>query len=342
MKKKNIYILLFIVIILIIIFITQTYSKILGINTIKGGDFLIKTNTSFAELSKNLTPFVKDISAFQWTAELKKFSKPKAGRYILKENMSNNELVNLLRSGNQTPIKLSFNNQNTLSDFSSRIANQLEIDSLTIREVFTDKIFLEKNNFTEKTILQICLPNTYEFYWNISAKEFRNRMLKEYKKFWNENRLSKAKKLNLTKNEVIVLASIVQKETTKNIERPIVAGLYLNRLRKGWPLQADPTIIYCIKSIKGENYVVKRVLRKDLEINSPYNTYKYRGLPPSQISMPDISSIDAVLNSKKHNYFYMCADISKIGYHKFAKTLAQHNRNAAEYQNWLNRKGINR
>ena len=167
-------------------------------------------------------------------------------------------------------------------------------------------------------------------------------MLGEFNQFWNKSRLLKAKKINLTKNEVITLASIVQKETVKKSERPIVAGLYLNRLKKEWPLQADPTIIYSIKQKKGQNYVVKRVLLVDLEIDSPYNTYQRKGLPPSLISMPDITSIDAVLNAEKHNYYYMCANIEKLGFHSFAKTLSQHNRNANKYHRWLNKQGINR
>lgn len=167
-------------------------------------------------------------------------------------------------------------------------------------------------------------------------------MFSEYQKFWNTNRLQKAKALNLTKEEISILASIVQKETAKKIERPIVAGLYLNRLKKGWPLQADPTIIYCIKEIKGQDYVVKRVLTKDLQINSPYNTYKNKGLPPTLIAMPDISAIDGVLNAKKHDYYYMCVNVKKLGYHIFAKTLSQHNRNAAKYHQWMNQQRIHR
>lgn len=167
-------------------------------------------------------------------------------------------------------------------------------------------------------------------------------MLISFNRFWNKKRLQKANALNLSKNEVITLASIVQKETAKKVERPIVAGLYLNRLREGWALQADPTVIYCVKEVKGQDYVVKRVLNADLQINSPYNTYKNKGLPPALISMPDISAIDGVLNAEKHNYFYMCASVDKIGYHTFAKSLAQHNRNATKYHQWLNKQRINR
>lgn len=342
MRKKPILIVLSIIILVLTVISFNFYLKVFGVSTIKKGDLYITSTDSFLDLSKKLEPFVKDISNFNWVANQKKFTKPKSGRYVIKKNMSNNELVNLLRSGRQTAVKVSFNNQDTLEKFAGRIAEQLEIDSLSILQAFEEKSFLEKNNFTKNSVLQICIPNTYQFYWDVSASQFRDRMLTEYQKFWNDTRLAKAKDLNLSKNEVITLASIVQKETAKKVERPIVAGLYLNRLKKGWPLQADPTIIYAIKEVKGQDYVVKRVLNADLEINSPYNTYKYKGLPPSQVSMPDISSIDAVLNAEKHDYYYMCVNVDKLGYHAFAKTLAQHNRNAAKYHKWLNKQGINR
>jgi UPF0755 protein len=186
------------------------------------------------------------------------------------------------------------------------------------------------------------MPNTYEVYWTTSPKNFRNKLLNNYNRFWNTNRIEKAKQLKLSKTEVSTLASIVQKETAKKEERPRVAGLYLNRLKKGWPLQADPTIIYILKEKNGHDFVVKRVLTKDLSIQSPYNTYLNSGLPPSLIAMPDISSIDAVLNAEKHNYYFMCANVENIGYHKFAKTLSQHNRNANQYRRWLNKLGVNR
>jgi UPF0755 protein len=256
--------------------------------------------------------------------------------------MSNNDIVNLLRSGNQTPIKVSFNNQDTLEKLAGRIAQQLEIDSISLLNSFLNKEFLSKNNLTEKSVLQIFIPNSYQFYWTTSAENFRNKIFKEYNRFWNKSRTKKAKALNLSKSEVITLASIVQKETAKKEERPIVAGLYLNRLKKGWPLQADPTIIYCIKQNKGQDYVVKRVLTADLKIKSPYNTYKNKGLPPTLIAMPDISAIDGVLNAQKHNYFYMCANVDKLGYHAFAKSLSQHNRNAVKYHRWMNKQRVHR
>jgi len=186
------------------------------------------------------------------------------------------------------------------------------------------------------------VPNSYEFFWNTSAEQFRDRMLKEYHRFWNNKREEAAKKLNLNRTKVIALASIVQKETAKVSERPTVAGLYLNRIKTRMPLQADPTIIYALKEKYGQDFMVKRVLNKDLKIDSPYNTYQNRGIPPSLIAMPDISSIDAVLFPQKHNYLYMCVDVDNLGYHAFAATIKQHNRNASKYHRWMNKQGINR
>ncbi|WP_405605650.1 endolytic transglycosylase MltG [Polaribacter sp. Asnod1-A03] len=318
------------------------YQKIFGKSITKDRTLFIYSSDSLIDVKDKIAEFSTSSNTFLFVAAKKNFSIPKPGRYILKKDMSNNDVVNLLRSGNQTPLKISFNNQDTLEKLAGRIAEQIETDSLSLLNSFRNKDFLSKNNLTEKSVLQIFIPNSYEFYWTTSANNFRNKIFKEYNRFWNDSRLSKAKALNLTKSEVMTLASIVQKETAKTVERPIVAGLYLNRLQKGWPLQADPTIIYSIKEKMGQDYVVKRVLTVDLEIDSPYNTYKNRGLPPTLISMPDISAIDGVLNAQKHNYYYMCANVERLGYHAFAKTLSQHNRNAAKYHQWMNKQRINR
>ncbi|MEL6917645.1 MAG: endolytic transglycosylase MltG, partial [Bacteroidota bacterium] len=203
--------------------------------------------------------------------------------------------------------------------------------------------FLSANDFDEATKLAMYLPNSYELFWNTSAEKFRDRMLTEYNRFWTDDRLKKAKSLGLSRKEVITLASVVHKETAKVDERPRVAGVYLNRLKKGILLQADPTVIYALKLHSGDfDKVIKRVLYKDLELDSPYNTYKYSGLPPGPIAMPDISAIDAVLNAENHDYYYFVANVENFGYHKFAKTLAQHNRNKAQYVRWINAQNINR
>tara|TARA_R110001583_G_scaffold58714_7_gene174846 strand:- start:5758 stop:6792 length:1035 start_codon:yes stop_codon:yes gene_type:complete len=319
------------------------YNKIYKPNTVKDGYLYIPTNSTFNEVENLVRPFLKRVKPFVWVANKKKYpNNIKSGKYHIKEGMSNNDLVNLLRSGKQTIVKVSFNNQDTFEKLAARISEQIEADSISLLTSFKDEEFMNDNGFNNYTAIGMYIPNTYEFYWNTSADSFRKKMLNEYDKFWNNSRLEKAKKLNLTKNEVITLASIVQKETASTSERPMVAGLYLNRLRDKWPLQADPTIIFALKRKLGEQTIIKRVLTKDLEIISPYNTYKNSGLPPGPIAMPDISSLEAVLNPAKHEFYYMCASITTIGKHEFAKTLAQHNKNAVEYQIWLNKQGVNR
>ncbi|MFK5878630.1 MAG: endolytic transglycosylase MltG [Flavobacteriaceae bacterium] len=344
MNKKRTFLLLFIGVIIVFGTIALTYyNKIYATNTTQETTIYIPSNSDFDEVLEILSPILENKTGFIWVANKKNYPNTiKAGKYQLKKGMNNNNLVNLLRSGNQVTVKLSFNNQDTLEKLASRIAEQLEPDSTSILIALTDEVFLSKNNIKREDVLGMYIPNSYDFYWNTSANDFRNKMLKEFYSFWTPVKKEQAKKQGLTVNEVITLASIVQKETASITERPRVAGLYLNRLNNKWPLQADPTIIFAIKQQQGQKTVIKRVLFKDLEVDSKYNTYKYLGLPPGPISMPDISSINAVLNPENHNYFYMCADVENLGKHAFAKTLAQHNRNAAKYQHWISKQGINR
>ncbi len=341
--KKIILIILSVILIVGAIIGYTYYSKIYNPNVIENSTILIPNNATFDEVTEIILPHLKNKNSFDWVAKQKNYPNViKSGKYLIKKGMNNNDLVNLLRSGKQATIKVIFNNQDTLEKLSGRIAEQIDADSVEILSAVLDAGFLKKNNFTKANVLGMFVPNSYEFYWNTTAEKFRDRMLKESKIFWNTTRQEKANKLNLTKNEVITLASIVQKETAKVSERSTVAGLYLNRLRDQWALQADPTIIYALKQKHGQNYEVKRVLNNDLKIDSPYNTYQHTGLPPSLIAMPDISSIDAVLNPKNHEYYYMCASVTNLGSHEFAKTLAQHNRNAIKYQRWVSKQGINR
>ncbi len=319
------------------------YKKIFSPNTVKEGFLFIPTNSEFHEVENLVRPFLKRVKPFAWVARKKNYPNViKPGKYLISEGMSNNELVNLLRSGKQSAINLSFNNQDSFEKLAGRIAQQIEADSISLLNSFTDQQFILKAGFTDRAALSMYIPNTYEFYWNTHAKKFREKMFKEYKTFWNSSRLEKAKNLSLSESDVMILASIVQKETSLLNERPIVARLYLNRLKAKWPLQADPTIIYALKKKYGTDFIVKRVLTKDLDIDSPYNTYIQIGLPPGPISMPDISSINAVLNPANHKYYYMCASVTNIGQHEFAETLSQHNRNASKYQRWISKQGINR
>jgi UPF0755 protein len=324
----------------------QIYSAIFSPNTQFNNDeafVYITSDATFSEVKDSLEPLLKDLSTFEAVAQRKGYiTNIKAGKYAIKKGMNNNEIINTLRSAN-LPVDVSFNNQESLALLAGRVSEQIEADSISLLEAFNDPGFLNETNFDEDSKLGMYLPNTYEFFWNTNAEEFRERMLKEYQRYWNEERLQKAKNLDLTPSQVIALAAVVQKETAKVDERPRVAGVYLNRIRKGILLQADPTVIFAIKKQTG-NYdtIIKRVLYRDLEMDSPYNTYKYAGVPPGPITMPDISSIEAVLNPEKHDYLYFVADVSNFGYHKFAKTLAQHNRNKVQYIQWLNSQKVMR
>ncbi|WP_138433648.1 endolytic transglycosylase MltG [Winogradskyella algicola] len=303
----------------------------------------VPADANYMQVRQQLEPLLKDIGSFDALAKQKKYtSNIKAGRFAISKGMNNNEIINSIRSRN-LPLKIAFNNQNSLEDLAGRISTQIEADSLSLLKAMKDKDFLKKNDFTEATALGMYLPNSYEFFWNTSAEGFRDKMLKEYNRFWNESRLAKAKELNLSPDEVMTLASIVHEESKQADEQPRVAGVYLNRLRIGMPLQADPTLKFAAYQLpKYENTVIRRVLNIHKEIDSPYNTYKNLGLPPGLIAMPDLSAVKAVLNPEKHNYLYFAADAKRLGYHKFAKTLAQHNNNAREYQSYLSSQGINR
>ena len=302
----------------------------------------IPTGSTYADVKKIMTPYVNSMSGFELMASLRKYnSNVKSGRFLIKKGMGNFALVASLRRN--VPVKLAFNNQERLEDLCTRFSSQIEPDTTKLLAAFRDTNFLKQNGFTKNNVIAMFIPNSYEFYWNISAEKFRDKMLSEYKNFWNKERLAKAEKLELTPVQVITLASIVHKETVKTDERPKVAKVYLNRLEQGMPLQADPTVIYTLKLRDNDfNQIIKRVLYNDLTINSPYNTYVNTGLPPGPIALPDISAIDAVLNPDNNDYIYFCASVERFGYHEFASTYAQHQVNAKKYADWLNTTGTKR
>jgi UPF0755 protein len=306
-------------------------------------ELFIPTGSSYTEVSNIVTPFLKKKNTFDALARQKKYTQNvRPGRFIIKKGMNNNEIINSIRSQNR-PITLSFNNQNSLRDLAGRVSAQIEADSLALVSRMMDVSTLEELGFTKETALSMYLPNSYEFFWNTSAQEFIERMHKEYLRFWSESRLDKANSIGLSADEVITLASIVYEESKISEEQPIVAGVYLNRLKIGMPLQADPTVKFAAYQLpKYENTVIRRVLNEHKKIDSPYNTYKYPGLPPGPIAMPDLSAIEAVLNHENHKYLYFAADPERLGYHKFARSLTEHNRNARAYQNYLNQQGIRR
>lgn len=303
----------------------------------------VSSDANYNEVREQLKPLLKDLGKFDALAYRKQYpSNLKAGRFVVKKGMNNNDIINSIRSKN-LPIQLSFNNQESLEKLAGRISEQIDPDSLSLYKAMTDTTFFNSNGFSEKTALAMYIPNSYEFFWNTSAEGFRDRMLKEYNRFWNEARTTKAKSIGLSRDEVMTLASIVHEESKQASEQPRIAGVYLNRLRIGMPLQADPTLKFAAYQLpEYKNTVIKRVLNKHKEIKSPYNTYQNAGLPPGPIAMPDITAIDAVLNYEKHDYLYFAANAEKLGYHKFAKNLSQHNANAREYQRYLSSQGINK
>ena len=346
--KKILLAIVFIGLIIGGIFAFMVYSAVFSPNTKFSEDkvlLYVPSEADFAEVKDSLQGYLEDMDTFNQLAKRKGYAvNVKAGRYELTKGMNNNEIINTIRkSSNNIPVKVSFNNQERVEDLAGRIAGQIQADSVMLLEAFRDTSFLKANGFNENNQLAMYLPNSYEFYWNTTAKQFRDRMLTEYKRFWTPERIAKAKIQGLTPIEASSLASIVHKETAKIDERPRVAGLYLNRVKSNMLLQADPTVIYAMKKHSGDfDIVIKRVLYKDLALDSPFNTYKYAGVPPGPITMPDISAIEAVLNPEQHEYIYMVADVENFGYHKFAKTAAQHNQNKMQYVRWINAQGINR
>ena len=302
----------------------------------------VPTGTSFETLKEILEPHLRSTITFSLAAKAKRFDTPRIGHFVVKPSMGNQQIINALRSGN-TPIQVVFNNQQTIAHLAGRVAEQLELDSLSLTKEILSPYFMDSVNLNREELLSLFLPNSYEMYWNISAAEFCQRMQRENDLFWNESRESKRKRLKMSRAEVITLAAIVNEESRKVDERPRVAGVYLNRLRRGMKLQADPTVVYAMKR-QSNNFdlVVRRVLYKDLEIKSPYNTYKYRGLPPGPITMPDISSVDAVLNAESHNYLFFVVDPKNPGYHLFASTYNEHLANRKVYVRWLNENRIMR
>ena len=323
----------------------ELYSRVYQLNIVLPDNaekyIYIPSNSEFTDVVKILLEngLLINANSFEWLAKQKKYdTNIKAGRYRINRALNNNDLVNLLRSGKQTPIKVTFNNLRNKEQLAGKIASQIEADSLSILKYITDTTFLNKLKLNTDNVACLFIPNTYEFYWNTSVEGFVNRMVKEYSDFWNSSRKKKAAEIKLNYYQVAVLASIVEKEQSiKRDERPEIAGVYLNRLKKRMKLESDPTLIFALG-----DFTIKRVLNKDKKVESPFNTYKNKGLPPGPICIPSINAIDAVLNASEHNYIFMCAKEDFTGYHNFAKTYAKHLINARKYQKALNKRKIMR
>jgi len=302
----------------------------------------VPTGANYTDVKKILEPYIKNFDNFEMVASKRSYPENvKSGRFLLKKDMNNIDLVRAMRSN--VPVKLAFNNQERLENFAGRVGSEIEADSLSLMKAFKDSTFLAQNGFNEENVFSMFIPNTYEVYWNTSAEKFRDKMIKEYHNFWTAERIEQAKKQGLTPVQVSILASIVHKESVKKDERPRIAGVYLNRLRLEMPLQADPTVIYALK-LRDNNFdqVIKRVFYNDLVMKSPYNTYINIGLPPGPIAMADITALEAVLNPEKNDYIYFCASVDRFGYHEFASNYADHTKNAKKYSDWIASQGVTR
>ena len=316
----------------------RLYNDIYKNNVKKTGMLYIPTGADFQQVVDSLKEgdFLNKISSFQWVANKKSYpQKIRSGAYLVKEGWSNNKLIDLLRQGIQMPVKVTFNNIRFKEELAARLAYYLEPDSAAFLSALNNDKIASDMGFTRESFPMIFIPNTYEIYWDISPAKFIMKMKWEYDQFWTESRKKKAADMGLSTLQVVTIASILQEETNKNDEKSRMAGVYINRYKRGWLLQADPTIKYALG-----NFQLKRILTEDLTIDSPYNTYKYAGLPPGPINFPDIASVDAVLNAEQHDFMYFCAKEDFSGYHNFARSLAEHNRNAARYQRELNKSKI--
>ncbi len=334
------FVLFFVLFLLLTAFITLFKPNTLNENELY---LHVKTGTTLQQLilEEEFQLIIYKTATFKWASKLKKFEKPKPGRYKITAQMNNQELINLLRSGIQEPVVLSWSYVKSLPILAGKVSQVLEADSLELYNMFTSASLAQSKGFELETFGLMFLPNTYEFFWNTSASQFIERMQKEYQTFWNTERLNLAEQIKLSPIEVGVLASIVQSETAKADEMPIVSGLYINRLQQDIKLQADPTVIFAIRNDQ-PHLEIKRVLTRDLSYDSPYNTYVYSGLPPGPIRLPSTTAIDAVLKHKKHKHIYMCADPERPGYHKFTHDYNQHLLNGRMYHQWANKMNIKR
>ena len=298
----------------------------------------VPTGTDYTQLKKILfdNKIIRDSASFDWVATNMKYSKIRPGRFEIKRGWNNRRLVNHLKAGKQATVKVVVNNERTVEEIAGKVSKIIEADSSAIMATFHDTTLLKANGYNKETFISLFIPNTYDFYWNTKPEDLLERMLKENEKFWSaKDRKNKAADLKLTPEEIYTLASIVEKETNYVPEKPTIAGVYLNRLKKGMLLQADPTVVFA-----NQDFSIRRVLNKHLTKDSPYNTYLYQGLPPGPISTASISSLDAVLNYKSHDYIFFCAKPDNSGSHAFAKTLAGHNVNANKFRRWLSKRGI--
>ena len=304
----------------------------------KDGYVFIDTDDNLDSVCLKLKPIAseKGIKVFrELAADKERPLQIRTGRYHITPDKRIIDVYRLLNGHQQEPLMLTIPETRTMPRMAALISRKLMLDSATIAQALCDSAYCQKMGYTTQTIHALFVPNTYEVYWDMTLDDLMKRMQKEHAAFWNAERQRKAEVLGLTPIEVATIASIVDEETANVAEKPTVAGLYLNRLHLGMLLQADPTVKYAL-----QDFSLRRILKKHLEVDSPYNTYKYIGLPPGPIKVPSIKGLDAVLNAVQHDYIYMCAKEDFSGTHPFAATLKEHLQNASRYQQALNARGI--
>ncbi|RLD23772.1 MAG: endolytic transglycosylase MltG [Bacteroidetes bacterium] len=295
--------------------------------------FVLPRDATFRSVQDTLYKYdiVQDMVSFSFIAKLMNYTEAvKPGLYTIQANMTNLDVVRLLRAGNQVPSKLTFSHARLVEDLYEPVTRYIEIDSSAFKTALEEYILNNTDGFKKETIISMFIPNTYQVYYTISSADLVLKINREYHNFWNKDNQKRATDIGLTQQEVSTLASIVQAEVSKGDESKIIAGLYMNRLKQGIPLQADPTLVFA-----SGDFTLKRVLNEHKEVDSPYNTYKYKGLPPGPINMPTIHSLNAVLSYARHEYIFMCAKEDFSGYHNFTASLREHNENARKYQRQL-------
>ncbi len=339
--KKNILYIIAALLLVGIIFAGQQYYRAY-INNIESRDGEAHVIYVYPDISvDSLVVLISQTHTIQsdWSwmfhCRLLRFNKPKAGCYEIGAKEGNFAVIRRIRGGMQTPVRVTFNHIRTREQLAARLSHQLLLDSASIISRLEDNVYMQQYGLNKETAVSLFIPNTYDLFWTISPDQLFSRMGQEYNAFWTPERELKARKLGLTKAEVATVASICEEETNKDFEYPIIAGLYLNRIKKGMPLQACPTVKFALQDFK-----LRRILNKHLRYDSPYNTYKYRGLPPGPIRIPRATTMDAVLNRDQNNYLFMCASADFNGTHHFSSTYAEHARYARAYQRALNKRGI--
>lgn len=336
---KKFIIALVLLIIVVLAFGAYYYSKYFGPNVTGKQEYLyIHTGATYDQVLKTIQDqdMVKDTASFNWAAVHMNYPKRvKPGRYHLHQGMGNRKLINMLASGTQEPVQLEFHGLRQKEQFAGFVSKKIEPDSTAIINLLDSASYVSKYGFTTDNVYTMFMPNSYQLYWNTSADKFFEKMYGNYEKFWTPERKQQAAALNLTLPQVSILASIVDAEALHDDEMPAVAGLYLNRLKKGMTLDADPTVIFALN-----DFTIKRVLTKYLSYNSPYNTYLHKGLPPGPIMMPSVAAVKAVLNYQKNDYLYMCAKADFSGYHAFATNVADHLVNARKFHDALDQRNI--